>query len=252
MKNHKIIAISGGSSGIGHAIAKSLLSAGGFVSISGRNRSRIHNFCNRDSDYTSRVCGVVSDAADVNHVPNIFKESRRVFGNPPTAFILCAGRGLPGSLLKSDPLLWEELLRVNLLGAMRQLRACTEAFIDDAPEHHTPIRDIIIIGSTVGRTLSSNNPVYGSTKCALHYLTESLRQDLCEHKIRVTLIEPGFVKTEFQKNAGYNMHWFEQLEAEQGPFLIASDIADVVYFVLEQPPHVHVDDVRVRPTRQRV
>lgn len=251
MKNHEYVAVSGGTSGIGHAVAETILAAGARVSISGRRGERVQDFCETHSKPTRSACGIVSDASESDHVHRLFEESRKALGATPTAFVLCAGRGLPGSLMTSDESQWEDLLRVNVLGAMRQLRACASMFSDEdaAP---FPVRDIVVIGSTVGRTLSASNPVYGSTKFALHSLVESLRQELSQKAIRVTLIEPGFVKTEFQTSAGYDMKWFSQIEHEQGPFLTASDVAEVIRFVLEQPPQVHVDDVRVRPTRQRV
>jgi len=65
------------------------------------------------------------------------------------------------------------------------------------------------------------------------------------------LIEPGFVRTSFQEVAGYDMNWVTSLERELGPFLAAEDVGRVIEFVLSQPPHVHLDDVRMRPTRQK-
>ncbi|ATS51818.2 SDR family NAD(P)-dependent oxidoreductase [Xanthomonas citri pv. phaseoli var. fuscans] len=114
------------------------------------------------------------------------------------------------------------------------------------------MQDIVVIGSTVGRTLSAGNPVYGATKFALHSLVESLRQELASSLIRVTLIEPGFVRSGFQQSAGYDMNAFDTLERDLGPFLSAEDVARSIRFVLDQPPHVHIDDIRLRPTRQRV
>lgn len=251
MQNHEYVAISGGTAGIGLAVAQSVLASGGRICISGRRGDRIRDFCGAYSNPAPRACGVISDASDADHVQRLFEESKRTLGALPTAFVLCAGRGLPGSLTTSDESQWQDLLRVNVLGAMRQLRACAQVFSAENALA-SRVRDIVVIGSTAGRTLSAANPVYGATKFALHSLVESLRQELCQYGIRVTLVEPGFVKTEFQASAGYDMEWFSELEREQGPFLTAPDVADVIRFVLEQPSHVHLDDVRIRPTHQRV
>jgi NADP-dependent 3-hydroxy acid dehydrogenase YdfG len=109
-----------------------------------------------------------------------------------------------------------------------------------------------VIGSTVGREVSARNPVYGSTKFALHSLVESLRRAVSASGVRVTLIEPGFVRSGFQDSAGYDREWFADVERASGPLLVPDDVARVVRFVVEQPPHVHVDDIRLRPTRQVV
>ncbi|ACC76556.1 SDR family oxidoreductase [Paraburkholderia caribensis] len=251
MKNHDIVAISGGTSGIGRSLAESAIERGSRVVVSGRRGDRIHAFCETHSTPVPRACGVVSDASDSDHANRIFDESQRTFGATPTAYVLCAGRGLSGTITTSDETQWEELLRVNLLGAMRQLRACAERFNPSA-KTSTQVRDIVVIGSTVGRVISAANPVYGATKFALHSLVESLRQEMSSRNTRVTLIEPGFVKTEFQTRAGYDMERFSQMEQEQGPFLAAVDVVEAIWFVLERPPHVHIDDIRIRPTRQRV
>lgn len=251
MTNHDYIAISGGTSGMGLAVAESAITHGARVAVSGRRSDRIQDFCRAHSEPVRQACGVSADASDPDHVDRLFDECLRTFGAIPTAFVLCAGRGLPGSLVTSDMTQWEELFRINVLGAMRQLRACAERFASATSPSH-PVRDIVVIGSTVGRTLSAANPVYGATKFALHSLVESLRQELSAHTVRVTLVEPGFVNTEFQASAGYDLAWFSQIERDQGPLLSAADIARAIHFVIEQPPHVHIDDVRIRPTRQRV
>ena len=252
MINHHVAAISGGTSGIGHAVLEILLQADVKVSFSGRRAERIRKIAAEHNKSGHCVEGVAADAVDENHVAKLFDAAHSAFGEHPSVFVLCAGRGLPGSVTSSDSALWEELLRVNVLGIMRQLRACATFFNESYCVDRQGIRDIVVIGSTVGRTLSAGNPVYGATKFALHSLVESLRQELCGYGVRVSLIEPGFVKTEFQSAAGYDMKWLSDIEQTQGPLLSAHDVAASIRFVLEQPPHVHVDDIRIRPTRQRV
>ncbi|QDQ83392.1 SDR family oxidoreductase [Paraburkholderia megapolitana] len=251
MINHRVAAVSGGTSGIGYAVLETLVQADVKVSFSGRRTERIQQIAVEHNESRHRVEGVAADAVDEDHVDRLFEAANHAFGERPSAFVLCAGRGLPGSVTGSDASLWEELLRVNVLGVMRQLRACATFFKDTYRSASGDIRDIVVIGSTVGRTLSAGNPVYGATKFALHSLVESLRVELCEHSVRVSLIEPGFVKTEFQATAGYDMKWFNEIEQTQGPLLSAQDVATSIRFVLEQPPHVHIDDIRIRPTRQR-
>ncbi|WAH66457.1 SDR family oxidoreductase [Xanthomonas hortorum] len=250
MTNHMTAAVSGGTSGIGRAIAQNLAQSGIQVAISGRNQDSLEQIC-AASQQPGGIIGVAADVRDVTHVEQLWRASEHNFGEPPSAFVLCAGRGLPGSLLTSDQAQWEELIAINVLGAMQQLRAVAKAFSERERSSDT-VQDIVVIGSTVGRTLSAGNPVYGATKFALHSLVESLRQELASSLIRVTLIEPGFVRSGFQQSAGYDMNAFDTLERDLGPFLSAEDVARSISFVLDQPPHVHIDDIRLRPTRQRV
>ena len=68
--------------------------------------------------------------------------------------------------------------------------------------------------------------------------------------IRVTLIEPGIVRSEFQQVAGYSDQWFKEFSEKIGPVLEPEDIARTIAFVVSQPPHVHINDLVIRPTRQ--
>jgi NADP-dependent 3-hydroxy acid dehydrogenase YdfG len=77
-----------------------------------------------------------------------------------------------------------------------------------------------------------------------------LRRELAGYAIRVSLIEPGFVSTEFQARSGYDPEWFGQVEAENGPLLRAEDVANAIVFIVSRPAMVHVSDLLFRPTRQ--
>ncbi|WP_305812005.1 SDR family oxidoreductase [Photobacterium leiognathi] len=251
MKNHQVIAISGATSGMGHAVLNTASQNNAAVVFSGRRNERIRQIEEEHGKLGHSVFGLCADVITADHYARLNVLAEKKTGQVPTAFVLCAGRGLPGTLTTSDPEQWQELININVLAAMHQLRSCA-AFFSDQANISPRVRDIVVIGSTVGRSLSAANPVYGATKFALHSLVESLRQELCAKQIRVTLIEPGFVRSEFQTVAGYDMDWFDNIEQEQGPFLNAQDIADVIQYALELPPHVHVDDFRIRPTKQRV
>lgn len=242
----RVALVTGASSGIGQAIAGRFAKDGMQVLATGRRQDELEKLV---AEYPS----VIAQTADLN-TPLITKQlletAKNRFGISPSVVVLSAGRGLKGSLLTSDSSQWQEMVDINLLSIMKQMRE-TAQFLLSNLKGESP-QDIVILGSTVGRTLSAANPVYGATKFALHSLCESLRQELCVHAIRVTLIEPGFVKSGFQDSAGYDRQWFKDIEAESGPFLVPEDIAATVSFVVAQPPHVHLDDIRIRPTRQKV
>ncbi|MQU05746.1 SDR family oxidoreductase [Pseudomonas helleri] len=242
----RVALVTGASSGIGQAIAGRFAKDGMQVLATGRRQDELEKLA---GEYPS----VIAQTADLN-MPLITKQlletAKSRFGISPSVVVLSAGRGLKGSLLTSDSSQWQEMVDINLLSVMKQMRE-TAQFLLSNLKGESP-QDIVILGSTVGRTLSAANPVYGATKFALHSLCESLRQELCVHAIRVTLIEPGFVKSGFQDSAGYDRQWFKDIEAESGPFLVPEDIAATVSFVVAQPPHVHLDDIRIRPTRQKV
>ncbi|MGF6095691.1 SDR family oxidoreductase [Pseudomonas sp. 18175] len=248
MTAQRAAVVSGGTSGIGRALVEGLVEDGYGVAFSGRTRERTDAVLADLNPKRRCAVGVTGDAALAGHVTALFTAAHQAFSVWPSVAVICAGHGLPGTLTGSDPARWEPLFRLNLLGAMHQMRESAELF-GQVPGD---VRDLVVIGSTVGRTLSEANPVYGATKVAVHALVESLRRELCAAGVRVTLIEPGFVTTGFQAAAGYDPEWFAGIAQDQGPLLQPADIARIVRFIVQQPPHVHIDDVRVRPTRQRV
>ena len=249
----RIAIVTGATAGIGAAAARRLLDAGWAVVGTGRRDHRLRQMARESAEGQGAFLGVEGDVSDPDLVAKLAWEAVERWGRPPSAFVLAAGRGLPGSLLNSDVGLWQELIQVNYVSMAHQLRASAFVLREGSPQSKpSGPKDIIVIGSTVGRDVSASNPVYGSTKFAVHALVESLRRELSPAGIRVTLIEPGFVKSEFQQVAKYDREWFEGIEQASGPLLEPDDVAEVIEFVLDQPWHVHLDNIRIRPTRQAI
>lgn len=245
---HKVVLVSGASAGIGQAVSERLINAGATVIACGRSAEKLHRFADRCAGAAGELQLAPGDVTDSAYLDTLFHRGEQRIDT----FVLCAGHGLPGTLLTSDNSKWASLFQVNCLAAMEQLRAAAEYFVDQAKSGQAvEVQDLVVIGSTVGRQISAGNPVYGATKFALHSLVESLRQELCAFNIRVTLIEPGFVHSEFQQTANYDMTWFNEIELHIGPFLQADDVARAIEFVIAQPPAVHLDNIRIRPTRQK-
>jgi NADP-dependent 3-hydroxy acid dehydrogenase YdfG len=251
--NQRLAIVTGASSGIGKATVERLLNDGHLVIVNSRRRDpliKLEKKYNKQHKTIFTVCG---DISEEDTIKEILYVSDTISDIPPSIFVLCAGHGIPGTVISSDYSSWEKLFKVNCLAALQQLRYIANKMKSHAFENNsTFVNDIVVIGSTIGRTVSSYNPVYGATKFALHSLVESLRQEVCNQNIRVTLIEPGFVQTEFQEAAGYDMQWFNETVNNIGPILQPEDIANAICFVINQPKHVHIDDIRIRPTRQTV
>lgn len=249
MTEHRIAIVTGASSGIGRAIAARLARQGTRVVAAARRSAPLTELAAEVPPETLLPAPV--DVTRPGATEELLGLAETRWG-PADLFVAAAGRGLPGTLLGSDPDQWREVVEANYLSILYQLRACAAQFRKHADAEDTPrVRDIVVLGSTVGRQVSAANPVYGSTKFAVHSLVEALRQEVCRYGIRVTLIEPGFVRSGFQDAAGYDPAWFATVAEENGPLLEPDDVAAVVEFVVGRPAHVHLDDIRLRPTRQQ-
>ncbi|MCS0639793.1 SDR family oxidoreductase [Streptomyces sp. LP05-1] len=251
MTEARIAVVTGASSGIGRATARELAGRGLHVVAAGRRGERLAELVEESRTEPGRTIPVTGDITRPGHTEELLAVAEREWG-PASVFVASAGQGLAGTVLGSDPERWAELVDANYLAVLRQMRSVAAEFRKQAEaDGGAQVRDLVVIGSTVGRQVSAANPVYGSTKFAVHSLVEALRQEVCTHNIRVTLIEPGFVRSGFQESAGYDAAWFEAVAEENGPLLVPEDVADVIGYVIGRPAHVHLDDIRLRPTRQR-
>lgn len=255
----RIAVITGASAGIGHAIARDLAVAGANIVMNARRAEPLYALCDElnAGDAPVRAAVLPGDASDQATITRLLDTARERFGRDPDIAVVNAGRGLSGSILTSDPAHWEEMVRLNVLGAARLMRAAAErmlAMVSDAEIAHggwkDRPRDIVVIGSNVGRHISPFSSMYGSTKFAVGSLAEAMRRELAPKGIRVTLIAPGIVKSEFQEVAGYDPQTFGTFMDKVGPVLEPEDVARAVTFILAQPAQVHLNDVAIRPTRQ--
>lgn len=254
MKN-RIAIITGASSGIGEATALRFAEKGVRMVLNGRDQSKLQQVQQKSDligkDLISRV--VSGDISSGPVTEACIAACMDAWNQKPDIFVACAGRGLPGTVLNSDAEAWSDLLNTNISGLMYQLKGIGQAMLEMCEAGRDTVNnplDIVVIGSNIGRNVSPFNSVYGATKFAAHGLTEALRRQLAPHGIRVTLVEPGIVQTNFQEAAGYNMDWFDKYAQEVGPILKPDDVAAIISMAISFPGNVHLDNISIRPTRQ--
>jgi NADP-dependent 3-hydroxy acid dehydrogenase YdfG len=263
----RIAVVTGASAGIGEAIVRMLAANGAAAVINARRRDKLESLISELG--SEDIVAVAGDAADDSVIRQMLDVARHTFGagqREADLVVVNAGRGLRGSVYDSDPTQWEEVIRINLLATARLMRAACERMAGPVPIQKGPPptptppqpaadwltrpRDIIVLGSTVGRHISPFSSLYGSAKAGVHMLAESLRRLMAPRGVRVSLLEPGIVRSEFQDAAGYDPVSFGAFMDSISPVLTPEDIARMVLFITSQPPGVHVCDVMIRPTRQ--
>lgn len=248
----RIAIITGASAGIGEAIARDFVHRGARLVINARREGRLNELAAELG--TERVTTVAGDAAEDETIERLFQTAYETFEDEADLVVVNAGRGLDGSVTTSDTEQWEEMIRTNLLGAARLMRAAAHRLIADIENSGSSwqqqARDIVVLGSTVGRHISPFSSMYGSTKFAVNSLAEALRREMGPKGVRVSLIEPGFVRSEFQQVAGYDNDWFTNVVERIGPVLTPEDCAEIISFIVSRPPQVHLSDALIRPTRQ--
>ena len=218
-----VFLITGASSGIGAATARHAAREGYRLVLAARSQDKLRALADE--------VGGLAVACDVTS----WEDQQRMaaaaldeFGRLDVVFAN-AGFGAPRGFLESTPEHWREMVLTNVYGAALTIRATLPA-VRETRGH------VLLTGSVAGRRALPGS-LYSATKWAVTAMGESLRLEVDGSGVRVTLIEPGMVDTPFFDNR------------PQGA-LEADDIARAVMFAVQQPPHVDVNEILVRPTAQ--
>jgi NADP-dependent 3-hydroxy acid dehydrogenase YdfG len=238
----RVAAITGASSGIGAATARALSQAGATVALGARRRDRLESLAAELDGPVSTHEVDVSDEAQAR----AFIDSVHAEHGGPHVLVNNAGVMLLGAVSGANVAEWRQMIEVNLWG----LLVCTHAALPHMAA--TGGGDIVNVSSVAGRRADAGAAVYNMTKFGVHAFSEALRQEALHAGVRVTVVAPGFVETELQ---GHNtdpvvLTAIARGRETIGEVLQPEDIADAIVHAVTRPPHVCVNEVVVRPTRQ--
>ena len=228
MTTSPVTLITGGSAGIGAAVAGRLLRQGHRVAVTARDRGRLDRLA-ADLGDPADLLALTADASDYEAVQSAVGATARKFGRLDTV-VANAARGSRGDLADGDPAEWREMILTNVLGPALLIRAAL-------PELRRTRGRIVLVGSVVGFLPSEGN-LYGATKWAVTGLAENTRLMVTGDGIGVTLVSPGRVETPF---------WDIHGGPPAGPILPADRVADCIVWAITQPDGVDVNTVTVRP-----
>jgi NADP-dependent 3-hydroxy acid dehydrogenase YdfG len=223
-----VMLITGASSGIGAATARRALSAGYRLVLGARGEDRLTQIADELGD-PERVLTARCDVMRWSDNEAIVAAALQRFGRLDVAFAN-AGFGARRGWLEESPEIWHDMVNTNVLGAAYTIRACLPAIKQSAGH-------VLLTGSVAGHLVMPGS-LYSVTKWAVGAMAEAVRADLNDTGVRTTLISPGAVQTPF---------FDEPREGRLDP----DDIARAVMYALQQPPHVDVNEIFVRPTAQK-
>lgn len=235
--------ITGATSGIGKATAEMFAKNNIKLILCGRRKERLENLKKELSKLTEVTILQFDvrdkyDVADkIENLPKNFQQIDILINNAGNAHGLSTIQD--GNI--DD---WDAMLDINVKG----LLYVTKSIIPKMIERNTGF--ILNIGSIAGKDVYKNGNVYCASKFAVNALNKSMRLDLNEYNIRVSAIHPGLVETEFS-----DVRFKGDTERAKTVYsgykaLQASDIADIIHFVVTRPNHVNIEDLVVYPTAQ--
>ncbi|MFL5885602.1 MAG: SDR family NAD(P)-dependent oxidoreductase [Thermoleophilaceae bacterium] len=242
----KVAAITGASSGIGEATALALAAEGCAVALGARREDRLQDLAKRIESDGGRAVAIGVDVGDEASARAFVEGANEQLGGLDV-LVNNAGVMLLGPVEGADLDDWRTMVNVNVLGLLYCTHAALPIMRESGGGH------IVNLSSVAGRTANMGSAVYNFTKWGVGGFSEALRQEALHAKIRVTIVEPGFVATELQ---GHNeipvvRETIEKMREQIGEVLDAEDIARAILYAVAQPQHVSINEVLIRPTGQQ-
>jgi NADP-dependent 3-hydroxy acid dehydrogenase YdfG len=240
----KVAAITGASAGIGEATALALSRLGAAVALGARREDRLRDLAERIDAEGGRALPFAVDVADEASANEFIHHAHSELGGLDI-LVNNAGVMLLGPIEGADTEQWRRMVDVNLLG----LLYCTHAALPLMREAGGG--DIVNLSSVAGRFARPGSGVYNLTKFGVNAFSEALRQEVIDAKIRVVVIEPGYVETELQShNTGAVLDTIDKMREQIGDVLTADDVADGIAYAVSRPPHVAINELLIRPAGQ--
>ncbi|NIY62269.1 SDR family oxidoreductase [Streptomyces malaysiensis] len=235
------VLVTGGSSGIGHAIARSLASQGADVVSAAR----------RGQETGDRVRPLRADLASPGGCEDAVARAVGLLGRLDI-LVASAGTMLIDDVADASSADWRTMTSVNLTGTTECVRAALPHLLR-ASEGPRGCADIVVIGSISGRRPTPGRALYAATKAGLRAFTDSLRQELAPTPIRVSLVEPGLTATGLR--AANSPETLDRMTARTPGLhtvtpLSPDDVAGAVTWLINQPAGLSVSEMTLLPTSQ--
>lgn len=241
----KIVLITGATSGIGEGCARKFAAQGSAIILNGRNASKVNTLAAElEKTYGVRVLPLIFDVRDRSAMKQALSSLAEPWVNID---ILVNNAGLVIGVDKEfegDLDEWDIVLDTNIKGLLAMTRLVVPGMVSRGSGH------IINIGSIAGDAAYANGSVYCASKAAVKSLSDGLRIDLVDTPLRVSLIKPGMVETNFtvvrfRGNKPKADDFYKGIQP-----LTGDDVAETVYYVASAPAHVQIAEVLLMPTFQ--
>jgi len=234
--------ITGATAGIGKAIAKLFAEAGSNLVLNGRRENRLEKLkLQLEKHYDITIALASFDVRDRNVAEQFLND----FSEPIDILVNNAGlaRGVD-AVFDADYEDWDSMVDTNIKGVLNMTRLISPQMKERNSGH------IINIGSIAGHESYPGGSVYCATKHAVKGFTEATKKDLHGTNVRVSMVSPGLVETEFSEvRFKGDKDRADQVYDDIEP-LVAQDIAEIVHFIANRPPHVNIMDTIVFPVDQ--
>ncbi|WP_017429157.1 SDR family oxidoreductase [Vreelandella jeotgali] len=223
--NERVLLITGASSGIGAATARAAAEKGYRLVLAARSGEKLDALA--DEIGRQQVVTVSCDVTSMDDQRAMVEQALAAFGRLDAVFANAGRGGSPGGFSEADHEQWKDMLLTNVYAVGLTLQATLPALRESRGQ-------VLLTGSAAGRATIPGS-MYSASKWAVTGIGYNLREELRGTGIRVTLLEPGMVDTPF----------FDEPPTHA---MKDTDIANAAMYALDQPAHVDVNEILVRPT----
>jgi NADP-dependent 3-hydroxy acid dehydrogenase YdfG len=241
--------ITGASSGIGAATARELAGLGAAVSLVARRSDRLEDLATSIRGQGGQALVLKADITEEPQAREVVERTAAELGRLDT-LVNNAGVMLLGPVADAPMSEWQRMININLLGLLYCTHAALPRLLDAVETSPRRVADIVNISSVAGRTIRSGSAVYNATKHGVGAFTEALRQEVTRRYLRVSVVEPGAVETELVSHNRPEIRSGLEARFEEQERMQASDIAEIVSFIVTRPRRTALNEVLVRPTDQ--
>lgn len=226
--------VTGAGAGIGASVAAKLASLGATVVLAGRTRSSLEAVAKKIAQNGGKAEIFVCDVSNLESVDALAQFVRQKFEGLEVLVNNAGVRGVPGPLHELPPDSWDAVMNTNLRGVFYCIRSLAPLMIQAKSGH------IINISSLAGKNALPGGAAYAASKWALNGLSYSVAEELRGFNVRVSVICPGSVHTDFSPHTGKSPDKMLQPE----------DIAHAVEMVVTQAPQSFVSEILLRPAQK--
>jgi NADP-dependent 3-hydroxy acid dehydrogenase YdfG len=243
------VLITGASAGIGEACARAFAARGHHLVLAARRLERLEALAAELAGaHGILVTTVFLDAADRSSAESLLARA----GNPEVD-VLVTNAGLARGmepLQDNEPNDWDEMIDTNVKGLLWVTRPVVRQMVARIQARPGTWGHVVNLGSLAGVQAYPNGAVYCATKAAVKSISDGLRQDVNAYPIRVTLIQPGMVETEFSQVRFKGDDARAKAVYRGIDPLTAADIADLAVYAVSAPAHVQITELTVTATHQ--
>jgi NADP-dependent 3-hydroxy acid dehydrogenase YdfG len=224
----KTTVVTGASSGVGAATARALGRAGCDVVLAARREDRLRDVASDVENGETLV--VPTDVASEDDVESLVEDAREEFGSIDV-LVNNAAVLIGDPVADADHEDFRQQIEVNLLGVMNTTRAALPSLLDGDGGH------VVTVSSMNAEYAAAGGSAYTASKCGVNGFCDSLRKEMSDEDVRVSVVMPGPVSSEMRDWAGW-----------EGRALDPTDVAESIVFTVSRPDHVEIPDITVNTT----